>query len=150
MHRVSYPVPTSFLLQTTFFTHFHRAEMVSSEGKARLHVDGEHFYNPKQLLQRDLSVLALQQHAAQSGSRSLTLLDALCGGGVRAIRYLLEVDHVSAVVANDVDARATRATAVNVELSLGHELRSQFEISQRPAAALMMEWPRRFDHALQP
>ena len=119
--------------------------MVSSEGKARLHVDGEHFYNPKQLLQRDLSVLALQQHAAQSGSRSLTLLDALCGGGVRAIRYLLEVDHVSAVVANDVDARATRATAVNVELSLGHELRSQFEISQRPAAALMMEWPRRFD-----
>ena len=115
------------------------------EGKARLHVDGEHFYNHKQMLQRDLSVLALQQHAAQSGSRSLTLLDALCGGGVRAIRYLLEVDHVSAVVANDVDARATRATAVNVELSLGHELRSQFEISQRPAAALMMEWPRRFD-----
>jgi len=115
------------------------------EGKARLHVDGEHFYNPKQMLQRDLSVLALQQHAAQSGSRSLTLLDALCGGGVRAIRYLLEVDHVSAVVANDVDARATRATAVNVELSLGHELRSQFEISQRPAAALMMERPRRFD-----
>ena len=115
------------------------------EGKARLHVDGEHFYNPKQMLQRDLSVLALQQHAAQSGSRSLTLLDALCGGGVRAIRYLLEVDHVSAVVANDVDARATHATAVNVELSLGHELRSQFEISQRPAAALMMERPRRFD-----
>ena len=60
------------------------------------------FFNPLQVLQRDLSVLCARVHFASSLSSSQSsrdrrrrggaaVLDAMCGGGVRAVRYALEV-----------------------------------------------------------
>ena len=98
--------------------------MAVSEGSAHLRVSQGVFFNAKQTLQRDLSVLAVQTYGALHG-RPLRLLDALSGGGVRAIRYLLEVEHISAVAAkagteaggaseDKVAAEAGEAAAVGV------------------------------------
>ena len=76
------------------------------------------FFNEKQCLQRDLTVLALRAFAAAGGasggaSGGLTILDAMSGCGVRALRYLLEVDSAHRVVACDLDARAVDAIEAN-------------------------------------
>ena len=49
---------------------------VVREGSATLATDATTFFNPRQTLQRDLSVLAVQEHAARSGRADLSLLDA--------------------------------------------------------------------------
>lgn len=46
----------------------------------------------KQLLQRDLSLLVLRCHV-QAVGRPLSVLDAMAGTGMRALRYLLEGGH---------------------------------------------------------
>ena len=104
------------------------------EGAAALRLNPKEkdvFFNPTQRLQRDLSILALQQYAA---ARPLTLLDAMTGGGVRAIRYLGETS-VSHVIANDIDVRAV--TAVRENATLSGVTGDCFEVTQSPAVALM-------------
>lgn len=104
------------------------------------------FFNSLQVLQRDLSVLAVRVHLANShggatgrshgksaGSASGggnsgssgggRVLDAMCGGGVRAVRYALEGGpHVRTCVAVDLNpqsaATATRTVAHSGPLAL--------------------------------
>ena len=61
-----------------------------AEGRANLVDTGDGiFFNAKQTLQRDLTIICLRE--ALSRCDSPLILDALCGCGVRAIRYALEV-----------------------------------------------------------
>jgi tRNA G26 N,N-dimethylase Trm1 len=95
------------------------------EGAARLEHTAGIFYNPKQLLQRDLSLLVVRAFAAREavrcspqGSTGMVMLDALCGTGVRAVRYALEAaDAVALVLANDVSADAASAARRNARAS---------------------------------
>ena len=130
-----------------------RCELVS-EGSARLHTEGT-FFNPKSLLQRDLTVLALRQWLQQR-QQPAALLDAMAGSGVRALRYLLEVPQVGVAVANDSSAAAVAAVRSNAELSglqpdadgryLADAARgSLLEASQQDASAYMREHAGRFD-----
>jgi tRNA G26 N,N-dimethylase Trm1 len=99
--------------------------MGSREGAARLEHTAGCFYNPKQLLQRDLSLLIVRAFAAREAARrsqqesnGMVLLDSMCGTGVRAVRYALEApDAVALVLANDVSADAASAARMNARAS---------------------------------
>lgn len=63
------------------------------------------FYNPVMELNRDLSVLALQQFKSEI-EKGLSICDAFGGSGIRGIRYGKEVSGVDGVVINDVNPLA--------------------------------------------
>lgn len=84
------------------------------------------FYNPIQQFNRDLSTLAIRAHAAMLPPKrsadgdtkpSLRILEALSATGLRAIRYALEIPHVSTVVANDLLQDAVTAIGRNAEFN---------------------------------
>lgn len=95
---------------------------VASEGSARLEVLGGEtraFFNPHGRLQRDLTVLCLQEHAQtlRPAGDSYVIVDAMSGTGVRAIRYAKEVGGATRVVANDACPEAANVIRRNCALS---------------------------------
>ena len=84
------------------------------------------FFNSLQVLQRDLSVLAVRTHldtlgtsqAAQVKKNGFSVLDAMCGGGVRAVRYALECPQVVRCVAVDLNPASVATARKTVEASL--------------------------------
>ncbi|KAG5484359.1 hypothetical protein LSCM4_07926 [Leishmania orientalis] len=73
------------------------------------------FYNPAQVVNRDLSVSAIElfsrlrltEPRRRGGTKEgLTILEALSATGLRAIRYYKEVSNVRYIIANDMDADA--------------------------------------------
>jgi len=107
--------------------------IVIKEGKATLKVpnpekyrrsDGVYepswapvFYNPRQILNRDLSVVALNALVKSSNFSELRVLDALAGSGVRALRYYLEVPNITLAIANDIDVEAFTLIKENIKLN---------------------------------
>lgn len=80
------------------------------------------FYNPAQVVNRDLSVLLLRWLTRQppfltpgQPQRQLRVLEALSATGLRSVRYFKEVDHVANVTANDNDQNAVRTITLNVK-----------------------------------
>lgn len=71
------------------------------------------FYNTDMVVNRDVSVacLAVYQDWAD---KELQICDALGGSGVRGLRYLDEVDHISEMVINDKNPAAVEAIETNV------------------------------------
>jgi tRNA (guanine26-N2/guanine27-N2)-dimethyltransferase len=85
------------------------------EGLARvIFRKGQVFYNPVQVVNRDLSVLVLRWLHRQRPERPLRVLEALSATGLRAIRYAKEVPGVAHVLANDLDPGAVQTIARNV------------------------------------
>ncbi|KAK9861145.1 hypothetical protein WJX84_002997 [Apatococcus fuscideae] len=100
------------------------------EGKATILQQGNDvFFNPAQVVNRDLSVLVLQQfqqvrkeegtlkapgrkfkakvaQQAEAQPDGLRVLEGLAASGLRSFRYALEVEGVRRVDANDMDADA--------------------------------------------
>jgi tRNA (guanine26-N2/guanine27-N2)-dimethyltransferase len=66
------------------------------------------FYNPGMALNRDLSVLLVEAHAAAAG-REIDVLDALAGTGARSVRLAHEVTGRVVVHANDGDPASVQA-----------------------------------------
>ena len=125
-----------------------------TEGAAVLCVDGT-FFNRKGVLQRDLTVLALRTWLRTAPQpATATVLDAMAGSGVRALRYLLEVPGVDAAVANDSSEAATAAIGANA-LRSGLQQREgsryqtprggRLEVSHSDATACMHANAGRFD-----
>ncbi|MFX0099153.1 MAG: tRNA (guanine(10)-N(2))-dimethyltransferase [Candidatus Hodarchaeota archaeon] len=50
------------------------------------------FFNPHMLLNRDLSILVINTYLKEI-SGPVRIVDAMCGAGIRGIRYLLETQH---------------------------------------------------------
>ncbi|CCW61853.1 unnamed protein product [Phytomonas sp. EM1] len=80
------------------------------------------FYNPAQVVNRDLSVCAietfsqirLREPRRRGGvSAGLTILEALSATGLRAIRYYKEISNIRYIIANDLDAGAVECIARN-------------------------------------
>lgn len=71
------------------------------------------FYNPVAVFSRDFSVLVVSTLEL----RNATVLDALSGCGVRALRYCVEATGVVKCFANDIDERAYDLIAKNVSLN---------------------------------
>eukprot|EP00796_Vickermania_ingenoplastis_P004282 gene4282-3098_t len=80
------------------------------------------FYNPAQVVNRDLSICAIELFSRQRRSEpkrkggtteGITILEALSATGLRAIRYFKEITNVQLVIANDMDPDAVRCIAKN-------------------------------------
>ncbi|RNF04506.1 putative N(2), N(2)-dimethylguanosine tRNA methyltransferase [Trypanosoma rangeli] len=84
------------------------------------------FYNPAQVVNRDLSVCALacfshlrrDEPRRKGGTRNgITILEALSATGLRAIRYYKEISGVRFIIANDLDADAVECIRRNCEFN---------------------------------
>ncbi|RNF22554.1 putative N(2), N(2)-dimethylguanosine tRNA methyltransferase [Trypanosoma conorhini] len=84
------------------------------------------FYNPAQVVNRDLSVCALacfsrlrrDEPRRKGGTRDgITILEALSATGLRAIRYYKEVPGIRFIIANDIDADAVECIRRNCEFN---------------------------------
>ncbi len=87
------------------------------EGSARAFFKrGKVFYNPVQVVNRDLSVHVLRWFVRERGSEapSIRILEALSASGLRSIRYFNEVPNVESVIANDMDPNAVEHIRLNV------------------------------------
>jgi tRNA(guanine-26,N2-N2) methyltransferase len=115
--------------------------VVCEGGAAVLFRSGEVFYNPVQLLNRDLSVLALlawdASRCARAGTRErakawgargeaaqehmppLRIFEALSATGLRSLRYAAELPRarVGLIVANDLEPAAAAAIRANVAVN---------------------------------
>lgn len=82
------------------------------------------FYNPAQVVNRDLSVCAIEtfsrlrkdEKPRHGGTKDgITILEALSATGLRAIRYWKEISGVKRIIANDIDADAVKLIDMNCE-----------------------------------
>ncbi len=114
--------------------------MIISEGQVKIRIPpfekvssrAPVFYNPVMELNRDLSVLALQQF--KSGiEKDLSICDAFGGSGIRGIRYSKEVLGVERVVINDVNPKAVALARKN---SLENNL-NKITVCQKDANLLL-------------
>ncbi|MBC7119607.1 MAG: 50S ribosomal protein L11 methyltransferase, partial [Methanobacteriaceae archaeon] len=74
------------------------------------------FYNPIMELNRDISVLAIQQFQKERKSR-IKIADLFAGSGIRGIRYRLEIEGTERVLANDINPTAVEFIKRNSELN---------------------------------
>ena len=99
------------------------------EGTAKVFFQGDVFYNPVQVFNRDLSIHVIKEFDAmrreefRSGKRrgkrankrgkktinDLKILEALSATGLRSIRYVKEIPNVGLMVANDISKEAAEA-----------------------------------------
>ncbi|MHA2407867.1 MAG: hypothetical protein ACXACA_05810, partial [Candidatus Ranarchaeia archaeon] len=92
------------------------------------------FYNPKQELNRDLSILAFSTFF--SSSENLSFCDAFTGCGIRSLRYATEVPNVQEIIACDTNPQAILLSKYNVKkLKLGGVVK----VSQNNANSLFYE-----------
>ncbi len=82
------------------------------EGKARLLLSGEVFYNPKMKNLRDISVLFVKFFSMSND----LLLDSTCATGVRGIRYIKEAD-IKKVIFLDINTKAAKNAQDNLKLN---------------------------------
>ena len=95
------------------------------------------FYNPRMLLNRDLSVMAID--ALKGAFRyGCNIADVMCGVGIRGIRYLVEAStedmHVDFV---DINPAATMTCKKNLQLNKIED--SRFEIYNKDANEFLYE-----------
>lgn len=123
--------------------------VVTLEGKIRLKIpnpakylrrDGVYepswapvFYNPKQVLNRDISVLALSI-SSDGAEPPIRVIDPLAGTGVRALRYVKEVDKVEVAYVNDISEESYRIILENVKIN---DLKNRVKVFRTDANALM-------------
>ena len=74
------------------------------------------FYNPVMELNRDVSILSLQEFQKEL-DREIHILDAFGGSGIRGIRYSRELEGISKVVINDISSRALKYAVKNAHLN---------------------------------
>jgi len=74
------------------------------------------FYNPDMEFNRDVSVLALQVFQRMV-DREIKVADTFAGSGIRAIRYLREVDGVAEAWANDINPLAVECIERNSRMN---------------------------------
>lgn len=87
-----------------------------TEGLAKsLHPPGKVFYNPAQVVNRDLSLLLLRHHI-RTTQKPLRILEALSASGLRSIRYFKETPpgSIESILANDLDPTAVDSIRRNV------------------------------------
>jgi tRNA (guanine26-N2/guanine27-N2)-dimethyltransferase len=97
------------------------------------------FYNPVMEFNRDVSVLAVQAFQ-RILDREISVADTFSGSGIRAIRYLVEVDGVSEAAANDINPLAVECIEHNSELNSVYPM-----VSREDAAIFLRGNPGRFD-----
>ncbi|RLE48782.1 MAG: tRNA (guanine(10)-N(2))-dimethyltransferase [Candidatus Methanomethylicota archaeon] len=102
------------------------------------------FYNPKMDFNRDVAVVIIQTYQTFLG-RELVICEPLTGCGIRAIRFVKEVNGVKEVIASDIDEKAIALANLNAELN---NVKGKLKILHEEANKLLCEHSapgRRFD-----
>ncbi|XP_068669132.1 uncharacterized protein [Aristolochia californica] len=99
---------------------------------------GESFFRSESAIGRDLGVLAASLHRKSTGR--LRVLDALCGCGVRSLRYLVQsgADFVWANDAND-DYRKTILMNLGVESRFSESRSRRWVVTHSDARKVLLE-----------
>lgn len=129
------------------------------EGTAKVFFQGDVFYNPVQVFNRDLSIHVikefdnLRREDKSKGRRmknkkisDLKILEALSATGLRSIRYVKEIPNVALMVANDISKEAAEAIHRNA-VSNGCDTKI-LQASHNDAVLLMHQHkipPKQFD-----
>ena len=74
------------------------------------------FYNPVMEFNRDLTVLAFRSYQKMV-NHEVKICEPLTSQGIRGIRYAVEVDNVSHVMASDINRHAFDLAQYNIELN---------------------------------
>ncbi|CAJ1987185.1 N2 [Leishmania donovani] len=120
------------------------ASNLSSEEADNQLVGQAVFYNPAQVVNRDLSIsvievfsrLRLTEPRRRGGTREgITILEALSATGLRAIRYYKEITNVRYIIANDMDADAVDCIVRNCAYN-GVPVQYPTLMENMPAAAI--------------
>ncbi len=136
------------------------------EGLATILQKGnEAFYNPAQVVNRDLSIAAINYFEsirrtetvkisrvhrskghpmASERKPGLTILEGLAATGLRSIRYAKEIDGVDRIVANDLDPEVVKAMQQNIDFN-GPDVKEKIETSVGDARVVMMQNKFAFD-----
>lgn len=91
------------------------------EGKAIVNfrkTNNQVFYNPIQEFNRDLSISCMNTYSKLNDNKKLRILEALAASGIRSMRYALEIDNCSQIVANDFDKTAVQLIDKNIGIRL--------------------------------
>jgi tRNA (guanine26-N2/guanine27-N2)-dimethyltransferase len=101
------------------------------EGKAEVYFQkqaNQVFYNPIQEFNRDLSISVLNTYSSLNKNKKLRILEALAASGIRSMRYALEIDNCSQIVANDFDKKAVELIDLNTKLNnVAHIVKSNYD-----------------------
>lgn len=93
------------------------------------------FYNPAQVLNRDVSVMVLKTLLkVQQFEKPVRVADPFSGTGVRTVRYGVEVPEVDEIYANDIDPNAFRLTLENVRMN---DLQERARVTRSDANAIL-------------
>lgn len=74
------------------------------------------FYNPKQALNRDISILMLQSIKELGLSKIDNIAETFSGTGIRALRYALQAPETKNIYINDISSRSVDLTKENFTL----------------------------------
>ncbi|TNJ30559.1 tRNA (guanine26-N2/guanine27-N2)-dimethyltransferase [Giardia muris] len=120
-----------------------------SEGRVSFMYDPTRvFFNPTQVFNRDISVLAISAYLRGLRASSTTtmeeirLIDCLSASGLRAIRYMQELpvdDQRIVIIANDISSQATAAIAENAKVNVPKEGQKRLVISCSDASKYLQE-----------
>jgi tRNA (guanine26-N2/guanine27-N2)-dimethyltransferase len=79
-------------------------------------IEEQVFYNPVQIFNRDITVLAISTFAKQQDHK-INILDALSASGLRSIRFAQEIESnlVDKIYANDLSTASLSLIKENVE-----------------------------------
>lgn len=91
---------------------------IVKEGRAEVNfpkASNQVFYNPIQEFNRDLSISVLNTYSRTIENKKIRILEALAASGIRSMRYALEIDNCSEVIANDFDTKAVELIKLNID-----------------------------------
>lgn len=105
---------------------------------------GDSFFRRESATARDLAVLSAALYRNTTGS--LRVLDAMCGCGIRSLRYLAEAE-ADFVVANDANENYREIILANLSrVSSGSGEGKRWEVNHLPATRLLAECYLRKDY----
>ncbi|CAD8055126.1 unnamed protein product [Paramecium primaurelia] len=82
------------------------------EGKQ---IEEEVFYNPAQIINRDLTVLTIDTFS--ENRQPITILDALSASGLRSVRFAQEIQNIKEIYANDLSLASLALIEENIKLN---------------------------------
>jgi tRNA (guanine26-N2/guanine27-N2)-dimethyltransferase len=100
------------------------------------------FYNTDMVLNRDVSVAALQVFQEQRRRDTpMKVLDALAGSGIRGLRYWNKVNGIGEVTVNDIDPTVVENIECNIELNDAPDI----QVTNKDANLLMTANRKNYD-----
>lgn len=146
-----------------FFRDIPEGYAAQSEGQATILQKGnEVFYNPAQVVNRDLSIAVInyfekirktenikpsrlqRNRGLPNIDEGLRILEGLAASGLRSIRYAKEVNNVKHIIANDLDAEVVETMKKNIEFN-GADVAQKVQPSVGDARMVMLQNPGAFD-----